>query len=267
MNVSASDIWLGFIMTFAAAASTFLGAAASLYFRDVNRRTVALILGFAAGIMLYTAFMKLMPDASAGLVGVWQPSTVKLVLTAMFFTGVLLLYPLGSLVRIWKQREKRRFEAPVVRDRKIAFIVFCSISFHSFVEGMATFLLVLASPWIAVPLLMSVIAHNFPEGMTIGALFNRVRETMGLKRALVYSGMSSLFEPIGAFVAYLFIMHYSSPVLTSLLRAFLAGLIVATALNELIPNSQLDKPRKVSVNSIVAGMFVMALVLVAGAWI
>ena len=66
-----------------------------------------------------------------------------------------------------------------------------------------------------------------------------------------------LIEPIGALMAYIFILKYSNPVLTGILKAFLSGLLVATALNELIPNSQLKGNRKVSVQSIILGMFIM----------
>ena len=47
------------------------------------------------------------------------------------------------------------------------------------------------------------------------------------------------------------------------MEAFLSGLLVATALNELIPNSQLKGNRKVSVQSIILGMFIMGVVLVS----
>ncbi|MCQ4905830.1 hypothetical protein, partial [Odoribacter splanchnicus] len=55
----------------------------------------------------------------------------------------------------------------------------------------------------------------------------------------------------------------SNPVLTGILKAFLSGLLVATALNELSPNSQLKGSRKVSVQSIILGMFIMFVVMVS----
>ena len=55
-SFASSDIWLAFIMTLVAAISTFMGAMTSLYFRKVNQVTLSVILGFAAGIMIYTAF-------------------------------------------------------------------------------------------------------------------------------------------------------------------------------------------------------------------
>ena len=144
-----------------------------------------------------------------------------------------------------------RYDASLQYYRRVAILVLLTITAHSFVEGLATFLSFLATPLVAIPLVLSIIVHNFPEGMTIGALFNKISDSMNRRRAIFYSVIASLFEPIGALMAYIFILKYSNPVLTGILKAFLSGLLVATALNELIPNSQLKGNRKVSVQSII----------------
>ena len=255
-SFASSDIWLAFIMTLVAAISTFMGAMTSLYFRKVNQVTLSVILGFAAGIMIYTAFMKLMPDSISILSSQLSYAQTKITSTVWFFVGIVLLYPLGYLVKLWKKKEVERYDASLQYYRRVAILVLLTITAHSFVEGLATFLSFLATPLVAIPLVLSIIVHNFPEGMTIGALFNKIR-------AIFYSVIASLFEPIGALMAYIFILKYSNPVLTGILKAFLSGLLVATALNELIPNSQLKGNRKVSVQSIILGMFIMGVVLVS----
>lgn len=262
-----ADLWVGFVMTVIAAVSTFTGAMMSLRFRQVNQRTISVILGFAAGVMLYTAFVKLMSDAVSVLSAELPMGQVKVVSTLWFFVGILLLYPLDYLVNVWKRRKRKgREEEPVQEDRHIAILVLLTITAHSFVEGVATFLSYLSTPWIAIPLVLSIIVHNFPEGMTIGALFNKISDSVRFRRAVLYSVIASLFEPVGAVLAYFFVLKYSTPVLTGILKAFLAGLLVATALNELIPNAHLKGDRRVSVQSIIAGMFIMGMVLVAGVY-
>lgn len=265
-DISSADIWFGFIIALIASVSTFMGAMTSLYFKNVNQKTLAVILGFAAGIMLYTAFMKLMPDAVSILSSQLSYKETKIATTLWFFVGILLLYPLGYLVNIWKKREDRKYDESMQHYRRVAILVLITITAHSFVEGLATFLSYLATPLVAIPLVMSIIVHNFPEGMTIGALFNKISDTMGHRKAVLYSVIASLFEPIGAVMAYIFILKYSTPVLTGILKAFLSGLLVATALNELIPNSQLKGNRRISVQSIIVGMFIMGMVLIGGAY-
>lgn len=264
-NIAAADIWFGFIIAVIASVSTFMGAMTSLYFKKVNPKTLAVILGFAAGIMLYTAFMKLMPDAVLILSGQLPYKEVKLVTTSYFF-GNMFALSVGVSGKYMEKREDRKYDEAMQYYRRIAVLILITITAHSFVEGLATFLSYLASPLVAIPLVMSIIVHNFPEGMTIGALFNKISETMGRRKAILYSAIASVCEPLGAIMAYVFILKYSTPVLNGILKAFLSGLLVATALNELIPNSQLKGNRRISVQSIIAGMFIMGLVLVGGAY-
>jgi len=265
-EVNSVDIWVGFIIALIAAVSTFMGAMTSLYFKKVNQKTLAVILGFAAGIMLYTAFMKLMPDAVHILSGQMPHREMKLITTSCFFAGICLLYPLGFLVNIWKKKDHKKYDDSMLHYRKMAILILITITAHSFVEGLATFLSYLATPLVAIPLVMSIIVHNFPEGMTIGALFNKISDTMGRRKAILYSVIASLCEPVGAITAYVFILKYSTPLLNGILKAFLCGLLVVTALNELIPNSQLKGNRRISVQSIIVGMFIMGVVLVAGTY-
>lgn len=267
MEITPTVIWIAFIMSGIAAVSTFMGAMTSLYFRQVNQRTLAVVLGFAAGIMLYTAFMKLMPDAVSILSTQLSYPRMKLITTSYFFVGIVLLYPVGYMINLWKRKKGQDTEDAGQHYRQVALLVLLAITAHSFVEGLATFLSNLTTPLVAIPLVISLIVHNFPEGMTIGVLFNKISDTMGRKKAVWYSLIASLFEPIGAVTAYFFILSYSTPVLTGILKAFLSGLLVATALNELIPNSQIKEMRSVSVYSIIFGMFIMGIVLVAGAYL
>lgn len=262
VEITADVLWGAFIMTILAALSTFTGAMTSLYFKKVNPRTLSVILGFAAGIMLYTAFVKFLPDSIAILTSTITYKDAKIASTLFFFFGVLLLYPLGQLIHLKKVPHNMGQEE--LHYRHLATLLLIAIMAHSFVEGVATFLSFLTTPLVAVPLMLSIIVHNFPEGMTIGALFKKVNASVRLRRALWYCILASLVEPFGALMAYFFLMKYSTPVMTGIIKSFLAGLLVATALNELIPNSQLKGTRRVSVQSIIAGMFVMGMVLLSG---
>ena len=85
-SFASSDIWLAFIMTLVAAISTFMGAMTSLYFRKVNQVTLSVILGFAAGIMIYTAFMKLMPDSISILSSQLSYAQTKITSTVCFLS-------------------------------------------------------------------------------------------------------------------------------------------------------------------------------------
>lgn len=167
-EIDSSDIWFGFIIHFDSLCIYLYGSNDFFVFQEGESTNVVVILGFAAGIMLYTAFMKLMPDAVHILSGQLPYREVKLITTSYFFLGIFLLYPLGYLVNIWKKRENDKYDESTRHYRRIAILILITITAHSFVEGLATFLSYLATPLVAIPLVMSIIVHNFPEGMTIG---------------------------------------------------------------------------------------------------
>lgn len=145
MEISSSVIWLGFIIALTASVSTFLGAMTSLYFRSVNQKTLSVILGFAGGIMLYIAFMKLMPDAISVLSERLSYQETKIWSSVAFFLGITLLYPLGYLANFWKRSERAEYTESIRHERHIAILILTTISAHSFVEGVATFLSILAT--------------------------------------------------------------------------------------------------------------------------
>lgn len=261
-SVTSNDIWVGFFIALVAALSTLAGALTSLYFKQVNQRTLSVILGFAAGIMLYTAFFKFLPDSMKILSTKLSYSDATIATNLFFFLGLLLLSPVALLLHS-RKKHKGELHGDELHYRQLAALLLVAIMAHSFVEGVATFLSILSTPLVAIPLILSIIAHNFPEGMTIGALFN-ISTTTHLRKSVIYSVLASLCEPIGAITAYFFILRYFSPVLMGSIKAFLAGLLVATALNELIPNSQLKGTRRISIQSIVFGMFIMAMVIILG---
>lgn len=115
-SFASSDIWLAFIMTLVAAISTFMGAMTSLYFRKVNQVTLAIIWGFVAGIMIYTAFMKLMPDSISIPSSQLSYTQKEITSTVWFFVGIVLLCPLGYLVKLWKKKEVERYRKVSVQS-------------------------------------------------------------------------------------------------------------------------------------------------------
>ena len=62
----------------------------------------------------------------------------------------------------WKKKEVERYDASLQYYRRVAILVLLTITAHSFVEGLATFLSFLATPLVAIPLVLSIIVHNLP---------------------------------------------------------------------------------------------------------
>ena len=146
--------------------------------------------------------------------------------------------------------------------KELFLLIFLSITIHNFFEGVATFISFFGNPYIAVFLILSIIAHNLPEGAAIASSI--FKKTNNKKKALLYCLFSGIAEPIGAVVAYFIIISYFSPPIYPLITAFLAGLLVNTALNELLPGANLHGHYKFSMNGIIVGMLFIFILTVFG---
>jgi ZIP family zinc transporter len=81
------------------------------------------------------------------------------------------------------------------------------------------------------------------------------------RKALFYSFMSGLAEPVGALVGFLILLPFLSPVVLSGLLAFVAGIMVYISLDELLPMAHRYGDSHIVLVGIILGMLVMAVSL------
>ena len=68
-------------------------------------------------------------------------------------------------------------------------------------------------------------------------------------------------EPLGALIAHFAIIKLFVPQSYGMIKIFLAGLLVNTALNELIPGAEIKGDHKRSVKGIFFGMIFIAIII------
>jgi zinc transporter, ZIP family len=81
------------------------------------------------------------------------------------------------------------------------------------------------------------------------------------KKAFKLSFLSGLSEPIGAIVAYLFLMPFLNDVMFGIIFAAVAGIMVFISLDELLPAAKRYDESHLAIYGLIAGMAVMALSL------
>ena len=78
------------------------------------------------------------------------------------------------------------------------------------------------------------------------------------KKAFLYSFLSGLAEPVGAFIGYLLLATFFNEIVFGVLFAAVAGIMVFISLDELLPTAQEYGEHHIAVYGLVAGMAVMA---------
>jgi zinc transporter, ZIP family len=134
-----------------------------------------------------------------------------------------------------------------------------AIAVHNFPEGIATFIAALKDPHLGIAITIAIAIHNIPEGIAVSVPIYCA--TGSRRKAFFYSMLSGLAEPIGALLAYLFLMPILSDQLFGCMFAMVAGIMVFISLDELLPTAREYGEPHLATYGLVAGMAVMAVSL------
>jgi len=127
---------------------------------------------------------------------------------------------------------------------RVAILMFVSLLVHNFPEGLAVAASALESEKLGITVTIGIMIHNIPEGIAIAIPCLAARpDQPWLSFAL--ASISGLAEPIGAFVALLFLRNMEDEMESEMVfmnlenvLAFVAGIMVMVALWELFPEAR-----------------------------
>jgi len=241
---------LGLILSTLAGLSTLIGSFFGLLAKEPGPRFMALTLGFSGGVMLHVSFVELLQAGveSSG----FAPAHVA------FFAGMGAMFLVDVLIPHDYMAEHHRpgQSAENARLLKTGLFVALGIGIHNFPEGMASFVGALQDPSLGVSIAIAIAIHNIPEGLAVAAPI--VAATGSRKKALLWSVLSGLAEPLGAGVAALVLFPFLSDAILGYILAAVAGIMVFITLDELIPVSRSFGYDHLSIVGVGLGMVVMA---------
>ncbi|MDR2448863.1 MAG: zinc transporter ZupT [Prevotellaceae bacterium] len=251
-------ILTAFILTALAGLSTGIGSLIAFVAHRTNKKFLCFSLGLSAGVMIYVSFMEMMPSAKEELVSAFGDRMGILYLLLAFLGGMGLITLIDFLVpESGNPHEIHGVEDMDKKDplHRVGFVVALSIAIHNFPEGIATFTTALGSLEVAIPISIAIAIHNIPEGIAISVPI--YHSTGNRKKAFVYSFLSGLAEPVGALMAYLFLMPFWTSSVNGIILAVVSGIMVFISLDELLPSAEKYGEHHISIAGLVAGMAVM----------
>ena len=219
---------------------TALGAALVFPVRDLNRRLMDGMLGFAAGVMIAASYWSLLAPAiemsEAGPLPAWVPATVGFLLGAAFLRMVDFFLP-----HLHPGMPMEKAEGVKTQWQRTTLLVL-AITLHNIPEGLAigvAFGAVAAgfpsaTLAAAVALAIGIGIQNFPEGTAVSMPLRR--EGMSPGRSFWYGQMSGMVEPIAGVLGAAIVL-VARPLLPYAL-AFAAGAMIFVVIEELVPESQ-----------------------------
>ena len=246
-------------------ALTALGASVVFTARDVSRRVLDTMLGFASGVMIAASYWSLLAPAiemsEGGTVPTWLPATVGFLIGAVFLRGIDKVLP--HLHLGFPSEEAEGVKTSWHRSTLLVL----AITLHNVPEGLAVgvaFGAVAAGfPAATLPgaiaLAIGIGIQNFPEGLAVSMPLRR--EGLSRRRSFWYGQLSGLVEPIAGVIGAAAVV-LARPILPYAL-AFAAGAMIFVVVEELVPESQRGGNTDFATMGAIIGFVVMMMLDVA----
>ena len=110
-----------------------------------------------------------------------------------------------------------------------------TIILHNLPEGIITYLSSMTNIQLGISLTIAIALHNIPEGISIAVPIYSASKSRG--RALFYTLLAALAEPIGAVLAFLFLKDIITNTNLGIILSLTAGIMLYISMFELLPNS------------------------------
>jgi len=244
---------------------TALGAAGVFLTKEVSRKLLDGMLGFASGVMIAASYWSLLAPAiemSQNLsVPGWFPATVGFLLGGGFLFAVDKLLPHLHMGKDISEAEGLKSSW----QRSVLLIT--AITLHNIPEGLAVGVAFGAAAAgiegagvaSAAALAIGIGIQNFPEGLAVSAPLRREGWKAG--KSFMYGQFSGMVEPIAGLIgaAATLLMR---PILPYAL-AFAAGAMIYVVAEELIPESKREGHSDIPTIGVMLGFAVMMLLDVA----
>lgn len=224
---------------------TALGAATVVFFRTPNGKTLNLMLGFAAGVMVAASFWSLLQPAIERAESM-EGTPAFLVATGGFLCGAVFMWISDKIVTGARNRADSARGAE--RLNRIIMLVL-SITLHNIPEGLAVGVAfgTLRSGDMSMENLMGAVTvavgiglQNFPEGAAVSIPLRR--EGYSRKKSFLLGQASGMVEPVAGVIGALLVVYIEAVLPFAL--SFAAGAMILVAVHELIPECQRNQERE-----------------------
>ncbi len=290
------NVWYALGLTLFAGLATGIGSIIAFSAKQTNYRFLSVSTGFSAGVMLYVSFVEIFYKGTDAMVAAYGDPLGHWINVASFFGGILLIGVIDNLIPSAENPHEHHAEEeyaplsdktaplpdfraakhspdPDLHDHRpdhhklmrMGLFTALAIAIHNFPEGLATFLAALQDPNLGIAIAVAVALHNIPEGISVSVPI--FYATGNRTKAVIYSFLSGLAEPVGAVIAYLGILFFLGdgevipPQIMGVMFGGVAGIMVYISLDELLPTSRAYGRGHDSLFGLIGGMAVMALSL------
>ena len=219
---------IAFLLTFIAGFSTMLGVLV-IYIKSKNHNKIIMAsLSFAAGVMITVSITDLILESILLLGNNLKNSTTIIISILAIVLGIIISMIIDYYLPdkpISNTKDKSLF--------KVGIISMIAIILHNLPEGIATFVATSSDVKLGISLTLAIAMHNIPEGISISVPI--YYSTGSKKKAIFYTLISALSEPLGALLAFIFLKIFINDTILGILFSLIAGIMLQISFCELLP--------------------------------
>ena len=205
---------------------SFVGLVTLFHKSFFSQKTIYLLVSFAAGVMLTTAFIDILPEAIEHL----DPAlALKSVLAGI----------VGSFI-IEKLLWHHHHHGDTHGTHPTTLLVLIGDALHNFIDGIAIAASFIASPALGIATTIAIVAHEIPQELADFSILMHV----GVKRnkALFLNFLSALTAIAGGLLGYFFLQQ--SEVYMPHILSIAGGVFIYIAAADLIPELHREQKQR-----------------------
>lgn len=239
-----SNYLVPLLLSLIAGLSTAIGSLASVFIKRFKPEHTSIALGFSAGVMIYVSMIEIMGGAITSIG--FMPANIA------FFAGIILIFLIDHFIPHTYKEEKSESK----KLMRIGLVTAIGLAIHNFPEGIAVAMASLKSLSLGIPIAIAIIIHNIPEGISVAMPIYYA--TKSRKKAVLYSALSGIAEPVGALISIMILAPFINDSLLNIILAAVAGIMVFISFDELLPYSFHKNRGHYGILGLFLGMLVMA---------
>lgn len=228
--------------------STLLGGI--VIFLDIKEdkinKFISLCLAFSIAIMIGISLTDLIPSSFFNILLNYHFPTSIVVIPLSFLFGIVSVIIINKLMN---NKSNSLY--------KLGILSMIALMLHNFPEGIATFIGSIEDVNLGLKLSLAIMFHNIPEGISIAVPIYYA--TKSKKKALFNTFLSGLAEPLGAFLAFVFLKNYINDLMISIVLLFVAGIMITLSINEMLPKALSYKENKFIYLGLIIGVILILL--------
>jgi len=244
---------------------TALGAGGVFLSKEINRKILDGMLGFAAGVMIAASYWSLLAPAIEISESLGIPSFIPPAVG--FLLGGIVLWLIDRLIPHLHLNLPDSEKEGIKTSWQRSILLILAITIHNIPEGMAVGVAFGAAAAgipgadiaSAVALALGIGIQNFPEGLAISAPLKR--EGLSNAKSWWYGQLSAVVEPIGAVISAAAVIMMRQVLPYAL--AFAAGAMIYVVIEELIPEAEAGSNTDIATGGAMLGFTVMMILDVA----